>query len=329
MELNTVFKLVQKFTQDVPLILMGTGGTIPYGIPGMFQLSEHLITQLGPKYSFDNEWVEFQERLKKGQDLESALTGLNLLEEIMYDITRSTWELVAKYDLQLFHKVLKDEITLSIGKLLKAMCVPHPKQVNVITTNYDRVIEYACDQFNLSVNTLCAGRYMRMIDIELAKGKRKVNLLKVHGSLDWFEHSNGSIYSIPLQAIIPEQMHPKIIPPGSEKYRSIAQPPCRDVIHIADDYIAKADSFLCIGYGFNDEQIQTNIISAIRKGKPIVVVTKKLSDSALKMISMNATNYVIIQENDIAGYTDFLMKDVKHSEKGEFWKLEEFYNILN
>ncbi|WP_165861165.1 hypothetical protein [Paenibacillus paeoniae] len=32
MELNEVFKLVQKFTQDVPLFLMGTGGTIPYGI---------------------------------------------------------------------------------------------------------------------------------------------------------------------------------------------------------------------------------------------------------------------------------------------------------
>ncbi len=39
MELNTVFTLVQKFS----LILMGTARTIPYGIPGMFQLSQDLI----------------------------------------------------------------------------------------------------------------------------------------------------------------------------------------------------------------------------------------------------------------------------------------------
>jgi len=328
MDQGDVFKIIQKYTQDVPLILIGTGGTIPYGIPGMTQLAEHLIAHVGVKYNSDKNWDIFRKRLLDGKDLETALTGLNLAEKIMFDITRSTWGLITQYDLKLFYKVLKSEITLTLGRLLRAMCVPHPMQVNVITTNYDRVIEYSCDQFNLSINTLCDGRYMRLIDTELVKRNHKVNLLKVHGSLDWFENENGNVYSLPLQANIPEQMHPKIIPPGSEKYRSIAQPPCRDVIHIADNYIAKAESFLCIGYGFNDEQIQTNIISAIRKGKPIVVVTKKLSDSALTMISKNATKYVVIQESNTFGHTDFLMKDISHTEKGEFWKIEYFYNIL-
>ncbi|WP_372663783.1 SIR2 family protein [Cohnella sp.] len=328
MEQGDVFKIIQKYTQDVPLILIGTGGTIPYGIPGMSQLADHLIAQVGAKHNSDKDWSLFQERLTAGLDLESALTGLNLSEQTMYDITSSTWKLITQHDLKLFYKMLKNEITLTLGKLLRAMCVPHPMQVNVITTNYDRIIEYSCDQFNLSINTLCDGRYMRLIDTELVKRNHKVNLLKVHGSLDWFEHENGNVYSLPLQSNIPEQMHPKIIPPGSEKYRSIAQPPCRDVIHIADNFIAKAESFLCIGYGFNDEQIQTNIISAIRKGKPIVVVTKKLSDTALTMISKNAVKYVVIQESITSGYTDFLMKDAMHTEKGEFWKIEDFYNIL-
>ncbi|MFM9331571.1 SIR2 family protein [Paenibacillus mesotrionivorans] len=328
MDREATFRLVQKYTQDVPLILIGTGGTMPYGIPGMPQLASHLIAQIGSKYESDEAWSIFQGRLMDGKDLESALTGINLLEEIMQDITRNTWELIAEHDLQLFYRVLKNEFTLPLGKLLHAMCVPHPKQVNVVTTNYDRVIEYSCDQFNISVNTLCDGRYIRKIDIQLAKGKCNVNLLKVHGSLDWFEHDNGNIYSVPLQRKIPEQMHPKIIPPGSEKYRSIAQPPSRDIIHIADDYIAKAQSFLCIGYGFNDEQIQTNIISAIRKDKPIVVVTKKLSDSAFRMISSNAAKYIIIQESDAPGFTDFFMKEEKYSEKGDLWRLEEFFNIL-
>jgi hypothetical protein len=86
-----VFKIIQKYTQDVPLIVIGTGGTIPYGIPGMSQLADYLIAQVGAKHNSDKDWSQFQERLTDGLDLESALTGLNLSEQTMYDITSSTW----------------------------------------------------------------------------------------------------------------------------------------------------------------------------------------------------------------------------------------------
>lgn len=328
MDKESIFKTVQKYIQDVPLILIGTGGTIPFGIPGMPKLAKHLIDMLNEKYKGVTEWVKLKERLNAGKDLETALTGLNLSELIMIDITRCTWELISEMDLQLFYKIVNNEIVLILGKLLECMCVPHPKHVKVITTNYDRVIEYACDQFHLSVNVFTHGCYLKQIDTKYVESKVNITLLKVHGSLDWFENEDGIVYSIPLQQKIPDQMNPKIIPPGSEKYRSIAQPPCRDVIHIADDFIGQADSFLCIGYGFNDEQIQTNMISAIRRGKPIVVVTKKLSDASLEMLHKDATKYVAIQESDTPGFTDFFFIEGRMSVEGDYWKIEEFLNIL-
>lgn len=42
MDTNTVFTKIQQFTKDVPLILIGTSGTIPYGIPGMYLLESIL-----------------------------------------------------------------------------------------------------------------------------------------------------------------------------------------------------------------------------------------------------------------------------------------------
>lgn len=328
MDKDYVFKLVQKYLKNVPLILVGTGGSIPYGIPGMQQLATHLIGKLGEKYKAESEWVKLKKQLDDGKDLETALTGLNISEPIMQDIKRCTWELISKKDLQLFDKIVSNESIITIGKIFEYMCVPHPMHVKVITTNYDRVVEYACDQVRLSVNILTDGCYLKQINTKLSETKAKMTLLKVHGSLDWFENENGIVFSIPLQRKIPDRMNPKIIPPGSEKYRIIAQPPCRDMVHIADDFIGKADSFLCIGYGFNDDQIQANMISAIRREKPIVVVTRKLTDASLKMLHKNATKYVAIQESDTRGFTDFYFAEGKITIKGNYWKLEEFLNII-
>lgn len=329
MDQELVFKIVQKNLENVPLVLIGTGGTIPYGIPGMSELAFHLIDQLDLKYKSVSEWIKFQQNLSNGKDLETALTGLNIPEHIMSDIARYTWELITLADLQIFYKIVNNEITIAFCKMFEYMCKFHPKQLKIITTNYDRIIEYACDQSRLSINVLASGCYLKHIDTKEIKPIANITLLKVHGSLDWFENEDGYVYSIPLQNKIPEKMNPKIIPPGSEKYRSIAQPPCRDVIHLADDYIGQANSFLCIGYGFNDEQIQTNIISSIRCGKPIVVVTKNLSEKSLEVLNKNSNNYIAIQESDKFGYTDFITLEGKISIEGNYWKISEFMSILN
>ncbi len=50
MDINNIYQQVQKAMSDVPMILTGTGATIPYGIPGMGKLAEYLIKNLEKKY---------------------------------------------------------------------------------------------------------------------------------------------------------------------------------------------------------------------------------------------------------------------------------------
>lgn len=176
-----IFKTIQKYIENVPLILIGTGGTIPYGIPGMPKLAEYLITQLHEKYIMNCEWNKFEDRLKNNIDLESALTDLSLDEEILNDITKATWQLVTDHDLKLLKQLVRDKEILPQARLIKKFYQPHPQCVNIITTNYDRVIEYACDQFKIKADTKFHGNYIKYCSNDTLKSKNIVNILKVHG----------------------------------------------------------------------------------------------------------------------------------------------------
>jgi hypothetical protein len=324
-----IFRIIQKYVENVPLILIGTGGTIPYGIPGMTKLAEYLILQFHDKYKMDSEWCKFQGRLEKGIDLESALTDLLLNEEILNDITRATWQLVTDCDLRLLNQIVLNRTILPLAKLISKFYQPHPQCVNIITTNYDRVIEYACDQFNIKSDTKFHGNYIKYFSSATLGCKNIVNILKVHGSLDLFKDKDNFIYSIPIQDKIPIGFVPEIIAPGSSKYRSVLQGTCRTILHYSDDLINNAQSFLCVGYGFNDEQIQTNIIDRIKKGKPIVVVTKEISDKSVRLIIDNSENYVIIQEGRVEpNSTEILINKERIYIDGTYWTVEGFMKII-
>ena len=93
--------------------------------------------------------------------------------------------------------------------------------------------------------------------------------------------------------------------------------------------IKKANSFLCIGYGFNDEQIQEKIITKIRQDIPIVVVTMHLSESAAHLIINNAKNFVTIQKGETPNTTEFCINKEMTVLDGCFWSVEEFMKIID
>lgn len=329
MDKNKIFSLVQEYIEGVPLILIGTGGTIPYGLPGMNQLASYLLDNLNEKYKEDGEWIKLSERLNDGVDLETALTGLALEDSITNDVIIQTWKLVTEYDLKLFSKIISDGYELPLSKLIRWFYQPHPQCVNIITTNYDRVIEYACDQVKLPIDTKYYGSYLRSLSNTSLVKSKIVNLIKVHGSLDLFKDESQFVYSVPLQSEVPKGFTPYIITPGASKYRSVLQGPCRQAVHNADIIINDAKSYLCIGYGFNDEQIQENIIAQIRLGKPIVIVTKEISEKAYELIKNNSKKYIIIQEgkekNDT---TEIIYSEGTNIIEGVYWTVDGFMQII-
>lgn len=94
-----------------------------------------------------------------------------------------------------------------------------------------------------------------------------------------------------------------------------------------DEIINNAKCYLCIGYGFNDSQIQQNILNNITFGKPIVVVTKELSDAALSLINNKAREYAVLIESP-SNKTRVIINKNEFEIDGEYWKLENFLEII-
>jgi len=57
--IETVFKIVQKFIEKPPLIVWGSGATIAFGLPSMWHLNEALKKEL-EDFDIENENLEIE-----------------------------------------------------------------------------------------------------------------------------------------------------------------------------------------------------------------------------------------------------------------------------
>lgn len=328
MECGEIFKVIQHAVSDVPLLLIGSGSSAPFGLPGMTELGEYLISKLTPIYETNPSWKQFQKNIEDGQDLETALTDIVLPPEIIDDIRRETWELVSSRDIELYYSVIFKRKQISLAKLLKKFYQTHPQCVNIITTNYDRVIEYACDDVQIPVNNGFTGHYIKHYTGRFIR-KNTINLVKVHGSLDFFKDAHDVSLSLPVQKSIPEGLSPEIITPGISKYRAVLKGTARQLLNECDALISQSSSYLCIGYGFNDEQIQENMISNIRGGKPIVVVTRTVSEKAANLLANNSSNYVSIQQGKEPNTSEFCINKKIVVVDGTYWTVDGLLQIID
>jgi hypothetical protein len=158
-----------------------------------------------------------------------------------------------------------------------------------------------------------------------------VNVWKVHGSLDWFKVNGDGDVHLPLRQSIPRRHEPSIVTPGLSKYAKTHLEPYRSIFTQADKEIESANGYLCVGYGFNDMHVQPKIITQIKRGKSIVVITRTLTENCKKLIVGNGCKqYVLIEAADdpsdtrihSSGFGDLII------EKESYWQLENFLTLI-
>ena len=328
MEKEEIFQVIQEYTSNPPLILAGTGLTIPVGIPGMGDLAKYLREQLDDKYKANPSWISVSDKIASGIDLETALSEDKLNDDLLGDVKKCTWELVNTADIQYFQEKHLFGHKAPFTKILSKFLRTTGRHLDIITTNYDRYIEYCCDQYGIEVDNGYRGIYSKSLEMNFTKNKSIVTLLKVHGSLDSFKDNltNESV-SIPIQESIPRGFTPEIITPGISKYEAILTNANRQLLHHADNVINRATNFLCIGYGFNDSQIQELMIKKIKAGCPVVVVTKELTDNALGIINSNSERHAVILDGE-NGKTRFIINKTDVTIDGTYWTIDGFNEII-
>lgn len=329
-------KQAQDYYYKAPLIILGSGASAAHGMSGMGALAKHLVAHTDIAGLSDPEieaWKKFCLVLKDGVDLESALHRVAVSEELTSRIIKTTWSLINSEDIQIFQQSLQNQAMFPLSRLLRHMFKSSLTKINIVTTNYDRLAEYACDQEGVHHYTgFTQGFFRQRAAPNEITSARRVNIWKVHGSLDWFKSPLEDIVALSNIQGIPATYKPEIVTPGTQKYQTTHLEPYRSIINNADLAITAANSYLCIGYGFNDEHIQPNIMSKCqRQNTPITIITRSLSDAARKLLlDGKAQNYLAIERgatDDHSIVYSSLNKTSVTVEKN-IWSLEGYLSLI-
>lgn len=296
-----LLKRVQSIVNEIPLVILGSGSSIPYGIPSMYDLGECLKSNIALDGKDDIAQFElFKQNLEISKDLEKALEGVNPSKNVLNAIIQQTWNCINALDLKAYEHLITG-CDFPLTELIKHLISTTKKQLSIITTNYDRIAEYAA---SFAGALICNGQQQNYYGY--STGDTEVNsitgygglvkLWKVHGSLDWFKSSDGMNVQLPLRHNIPSLFTPSIVTPGLSKYSETHKEPYRTILTKADSEIKNANAYLCIGYGFNDEHVQPLLIQGIKSGKPIIVLAKRITERTKQSIINNGCKHYILFE---------------------------------
>lgn len=333
MDYKDCLQQIQKYLENSPLIVLGSGSSADYGIPLMNELSDEIKRH---KDKFDLKEFELLCNNLVSMNLEEALDKTTLSETSSNTLRKIIWQCINKQDIKLLQKLSQDKSDFALADLLRILIQPTPNTTTVVTTNYDRLAEYASDLIGATTVTGFEGTIIRKIEFprtvlqqrRIRARERVVNVWKVHGSLDWFLKDDGEIVSYPTTMEIPLNYNPLIIAPGKGKYNLTHNEPYRDVIAQADSAFSNAGSFLCIGYGFNDDHIQPKLLKQIKNGKPIIILCKTATDSCKKHILSDDIKKFAIIEYYSDGKTFVSGNGYREIYDGNFWKLPDFIKTI-
>ncbi|NZD61989.1 SIR2 family protein [Rhizobium sp. WYCCWR 11290] len=312
MELSELKKQLQEHLGDGLVLIVGSGLSCAEGVPGMGALGGHLVTHIPASLSpDDNKLWEQIHPLIETEGLEAALLKHAPTPSLEAAIVQSTGEFIAAAEASIIAEIFNNARTLRLAKLIPHLLKPDTG-IPIVTTNYDRLVELACEEAGLGVDTMFSGQFAAKLDPQesswsFCRGAKLVgrnvrykfaaraNVFKPHGSLDWYHREGNPVRyagALPLPRLI--------ITPGLNKFRNGYESPFDKHREKANDAIDKARRFLIVGYGFNDDHLETHLTPRIKSGVKTVVLTYALSPKAKKM-SMENKNVVAIEFHEAAG----------------------------
>lgn len=149
------FADIQGFFRKTPVLLVGSGFSCGYGLPGMGALAEHLATAVHDALSTDgarNTWAQSVDAIKA--NLEAGLNGIPLgmaeWGEIVSALRGETAKLILDRAIAAEAKILGEKVAggHAPSRLLNRLFSGSPQNtdsIHVITTNYDTLLELFCD----------------------------------------------------------------------------------------------------------------------------------------------------------------------------------------
>lgn len=301
MEFNEGLLMLQEINRLHPLLLVGTGLSVSMGIPGMAKLADWLSDRV-PKRLTDSpellhEWCESEHAIH-AHGLEQGLAERPVSGSLLEIIVDETYFLIDNHDQALRRKLAQSQSSAEFpfADLLRHLfrsLSPNQPTLDVVTPNYDLIVEYACDLIGAECVTGFVGTHIQTFHPDVLMQDRyvlpplprsmpqkisRIRLLKPHGSLHWWQKAERTI-QFRDGPELGGYSH-AMITPGTTKYlRSMTQLVLNHHRELANERMRRANAFIIFGYGFNDDHLQTVLFDRMRQ-VPGVIVTHQLSEKA-------------------------------------------------
>ncbi len=282
-------KFAQEHFTDGLALVIGSGLSSAEGLPGMPALATHLTNESSELKGTDATlWSQIKALLNAGEGLEAALLHRPPSDTLELWIAQKTCELLIPQERAIMSAVIRRERTLRLTTFLTKILKP-TAGLPILTPNYDRLIEVACEMAGFHVDSTAVGHYAGEFDhvrscmgscrgitsrakITVLDHFPRAIVLKPHGSFDWYQFGTDvRRCSLDLDA---ERL---IITPGLNKYRAGYNSPFDKHRELANDHIRQAGRLLIVGYGFNDDHLQNHLVKRIRDGTPTLILSRTAS----------------------------------------------------
>ena len=319
LDLDTAFQEFQRILKRHPVLVVGTGAScaLDPGF-GMAALAEELKLKLAPG-AHEGQWEKVLARLHKGQGLEEALDAV-VDPGLREDIVTVAGGYVASVDRDWAWRVATGEMRgpLSdlIGNLVDGLPPSNPV-LDVVTPNYDMLIEYTCDARGIpwtdgfTTGSVCRWDWDAALDsmrtmareprgkrwTDVSRFKAHVRLHKVHGSISWLRSADNTRLvrsECAAHGFPPTGWRRAMITPGRGKLEEAGMN--RQWFAKADVAIAEAGAFLVVGYGFNDAHIQDGMKKRLfQDGCSGVVVTRDWTERIRDLVRDGSDLWAVCQ----------------------------------
>ncbi len=313
-ELDQFKRAMQDHLTPGIVIVIGSGLSCAESLPGMKAIGEHLEKADSSSIASFADWPTLIATIKS-KGLEPALKEITVPDNVADFLRCQTASCIRQEEDKVIRTVLAGTHQLRFSRLLKHL--PQDNRFTIITTNYDRLIELAAETGDFLVDTRSRGNHMAPFSktdgayafaksVTPIKGRvlrrveqRVFSLYKPHGSLDWVDY-NGRAFRSSFD-LGPESA--LIITPGRDKYREGYNQPFDMHRELANQAIDNASHLLVIGYGFNDDHLETHLTARIKAGTPTVMMTYFLTPTARELLKAGASVWGIEATDDTGSGT--------------------------
>lgn len=323
---------------NMPKLIVGTGLSVIYGVPGMWELTKRLdeeITQSSDEHLKQN-WMKHRNEIES-KGLEAGLANLTSDESRLVEaIKLITAEFILDSE-EALHSTLRARETgfYKLLRYLKGTVSVDKRIIDVMTPNYDRIIEIVCDQLEIGVITgFYGGLYGKFnknllrkpTEVYNCRNSVWVRLFKPHGSINWV-HEDGAEYLTNDYRVLKEKSeYIEIVTPGSSKYKAgmtnntfrCMREEFNELLNPDNNY-----SLLIYGYGFNDDHFDTALFDSFQKN--VLILSRDVKANIINK-ALERKNVTVFYHEDDKEY--MIYKAKKYTIDLPIWDIDQFAEVF-